>query len=234
VRDGDSLRYELSGIYAVCVIISTIVRYFGLTSGAIHVACYNQEALCVFDPEFYPNPQRANFDLVNAIWKTIKDSPLHWTCEHVYGHQDTKRKRFKPLSRLARLNVSMYHTAKWFWTQTLHSRPDFPVPEGAPPIQYEGWQVWDCQDKVTDPSTANLYERLQDRPTQMWWVRHDHLPKDHLDNVDWDGTERFMVSLPPAECRWVTKNRLSQLRCWYNLSPMEFPGRRCMSSLWCS
>jgi hypothetical protein len=155
VRDGDSLRCELSGIYAVCVIVSAIVRYFGLTSGTIHVACDNQEALRVFDPEFYPNPQRSNFDLVNAIWKMLQDSPLHWTCEHVYGHQDTKRKSFKPLSRLARLNVAMDQTAKWFWTQTLHSRPDFPVPEGAPSIQHEGWQVWDRQDKVTDPSLAN-------------------------------------------------------------------------------
>jgi hypothetical protein len=69
----------------------------------------------------------------------LQDSPLQWTCEHVYGHQDTKQKRYKPLSRLARLNVSMDHTAKWFWTQTVHSQPHFPVPEIAPPIQHEGW-----------------------------------------------------------------------------------------------
>jgi hypothetical protein len=138
VRDSDSLRCELSGIYAVCVIISVIASHFGLTSGAIHVACDNQEALRVFDPEFYPNPQRANFDLVNAIWKLLQDSPFQWTCEHVYGHQDTKRKHFTPLARLARLNVSMDHTAKWFWTQAVHSRPNFPVPPSAPPYSARG------------------------------------------------------------------------------------------------
>jgi hypothetical protein len=116
-----------------------------------------------------------------------------------------KQKRYKPLSHLARLNVSMDHIAKWFWTQRVHSRPDFPVPEGAPPIQYEGWQVWDRQEKVTDPSSSNLYDLLQDRPTQMWWVWHGHLPQEHLDNVDWYGTERFMVSHPPAKLHWVTK-----------------------------
>jgi hypothetical protein len=99
----------------------------------------------------------------------------------------------------------MDHTAKWFWTQTVHSRPDFPVPESAPPIQHEGWQVWDRQEKVTDPSSSNLYDLLQDGPTQMWWVWHGHLPKEHLDDVDWYGTECFMVSLPPAKRCWVTK-----------------------------
>jgi hypothetical protein len=205
VRDGDSLRCELSGIYAICLLISVIVQHFGLTGGAMHVACDNQESLRVFDPEFYPHPQRANFDLVNAIWKTLQDSPLQWTCEHVYGHQDTKQKRYKPLSHLAHLNVSMDHTTKWFWTQTVHSQPDFPVPESAPHIKHEGWQVWDRQEKVTDPSLSNLYDLLQDRPTQMWWVWHGHLPKEHLDKVDWYGTEYFMVSLPPAKRRWVTK-----------------------------
>jgi hypothetical protein len=105
----------------------------------------------------------------------LQDSPLQWTCEHVYGHQDTKQKRYTPLSRLAHLNVSMDHTFKWFWTQTVHSRPDFPVPDSAPPIQHEGWQVWDNQEKVTDPSSSNLYDLLQDGPTQMWWVHHGHL-----------------------------------------------------------
>jgi hypothetical protein len=99
----------------------------------------------------------------------------------------------------------MDHTDKWFWIQSGHSWPDFPVPESAPPIQHKGWQVWDRQEKVTDPPLSNLYDLLQKRPTQMWWVRHERLPKDHLDNVDWYGTERFMVSLPPAKCCWVTK-----------------------------
>jgi hypothetical protein len=76
VRDSDSLRCELSGIYAICLIISVIVQHFDLTSGAMHVACDNQESLHVFDHEFYPHPQRANFDLVNAIWKMLQDSPL--------------------------------------------------------------------------------------------------------------------------------------------------------------
>jgi hypothetical protein len=173
VRNGDSLQCELSGIYAICLIVSVTVQHFGLTGGAMHVACdNNQEALRVFDPEFYPNPQWANFDLVNAIWKMPQDSPLQWTCEHdIHGHQDTKQKRYKPLSHLACLNVLMDHTAKWFWTQTVHSQPDFPVPpESAPPILHERWQVWDRQEKVTDPSSSNRYDLLQDQPTQMWWV----------------------------------------------------------------
>jgi hypothetical protein len=93
VCDGDSLRCELSGLYAICLIVSVVVQHFGLTGGAMYVACDNQEALCIFDPEFYPNPQWANCDLVNAIWKMLQDSPLQWTCEHVHGHQDTKQKR---------------------------------------------------------------------------------------------------------------------------------------------
>jgi hypothetical protein len=58
---------------------------------------------------------------------------------------------------------------------------------------------------------SNLYDLLLDRPTQMWWVRHEHLPKEHLDNVDWYGTERFMISLPPRQTPLGHQDHVSQL-----------------------
>jgi hypothetical protein len=54
----------------------------------------------------------------------------------------------------------------------------------------------------------------------MWWVRHERLSKEHLIEVDWDGTEHFMVSLPPAKRRWVTKT--ASLKCGVGTSLLRW------------
>jgi hypothetical protein len=203
VKDGDSHHCEYAGIYGICVLVSVIVSHFQLTDGSIHIACDNKESLRVLDPEFYPNPQGSSFDFANAIWNMIQLSPLRWTFEHVRGHQDSNG-RIRALTRLERYNVFVDRVAKNFWIH--HARaPGFLDSLSPQPIGGEGWQVWTSDGKVTHPSSDNLYELLQDKITQMWWVRHNIVPKENLKRIDWDGTSRLMSSLPPAKRRYITK-----------------------------
>ena len=56
-----------------------------------------------------------------------------------------------------------------------------------------------------NPSTSNLYDLLQDSPTQMWWIRHGIIRREASDQIDWEGTHAMMHHLTPGERRYVTK-----------------------------
>ena len=128
VDDGDSHRCELSGIYMIIIICNTLCRVYHITRGDILLACDNQQALKLFESDHIPDPADKNFDLSNAIWKLLQDSPLTWTAEHVYGHQDTRNTTQRPLTRLELMNIEMDKAAKAFWHHTfLHADPNLPL-----------------------------------------------------------------------------------------------------------
>jgi hypothetical protein len=79
------------------------------------------------------------------------------------------------LSKEAQLNVEMDETAAAYWTHLMLTREDL-YPE-AHDIYGEEWQLWErAVEKITQPSRNNLYSIMQDRHTNMWWVRNGHVP----------------------------------------------------------
>jgi hypothetical protein len=114
---GDSYRCELTGIYSSILVGDVLAKVHSLQSGSAVIACDNISTLRALDRDFKPDPSNSSFDLQQAIWKTLIDSPISWKARHVKGHQ-TQR----PLSRLERLNVEMHKSAKDFW-QHLKSSP---------------------------------------------------------------------------------------------------------------
>ena len=152
-----------------------------ITTGSIHVACDNKQALHIFDPEFLPDPQQANFNLTNALTRLLHTSSITWTCEHVCGHQDSK-KQHKPLSPLECLNVKMDALADLTRAYNVGVGDTLSHPTSVP-IASEGWQLWQGSTKITDPSTMLLYLIMQDAPTQMWWKWHGHLSSAACNNV---------------------------------------------------
>ena len=85
VKDGDSHCCELAGLYGIVTLVHCVVEQYSIPSGGVHVACNNEQALHVFDPDFLLDPQQANYDLVNALFYLLHASPLKWTCKHVKG-----------------------------------------------------------------------------------------------------------------------------------------------------
>ncbi|MGL4352199.1 MAG: hypothetical protein ACRCT2_16895, partial [Plesiomonas shigelloides] len=201
ISTGDSHRCELSGIYGVVTTVAAILQVHQITDGAVHMVCNNEQALRVFDPDFLPNPQGANFDLVNALWHLLQQSPLKWTAEHVHGHQDKNRCRLRPYTRFERLNIAMDKLASNYWLHIVRTHPTMPtLPDMA--IHGEGWQLWNGTHKLTQPSLPILYEQLQDSTTQMWWVRHGHLSAESRCEVDWDATGAAMTNINAEERRY--------------------------------
>ena len=167
IKEGDSLRCELAGLYGIVHMIEHISCHYKISKGSVHVACNNEQALKVFHPNFLPDPQQANFDFQNALFALLKESPISWLCEHVKGHQDTKQ-RHRPLTCLESLIVCMDKLAQKVWSHyALHPHALSHAPCS---IDGEGWQLWNGDQKVSSPSDSTVYSILQYSSTQTWWI----------------------------------------------------------------
>ena len=198
IKDGDSHRYEVSGLYAIILLVNAICKLHNVPSRSITIACDNITSLHIFNPDYFPNTNQANFNLLSACWTLLQESSIQWYPVHVKGHQDDHA-RVHSLSRLAKLNVAMDSLAKQYW---LHLITTSPINEFTTPISHqiykEGWQIWDGTEKVVAPSTDNLYGRIQDPITALWWVWHGHSTHSGIALTDSTATEDMMKSLPKA------------------------------------
>ena len=203
IKDGDSHRCEVSGIYSVILIITSICKLHNITNGSITISCDNLQSLRIFDPDYLPSPKDLNFDLVVACWTLKNAVPIRWNTEHIKGHQD-KHRDINSLSRIARLNVEMDRTAKAYWHHlVVHSRA-MPSPD-VHPIYGEEWQIWRGTQKIAHPAHKILYALIHDPITEMWWTRNGHATHPAQAVTDWNATESAMHHLPLARRRWVTK-----------------------------
>ena len=205
IREGDSHRCEMAGLYAIILLVHTVCKHYGITQGAMLVTCDNKHALRTLRPGYIPDPQEPNFDLVLATWTLLQELPITVSGQHVKGHQDDHKMYFL-LDRYGQLNVDMDHHAKKYWQEVALSDRHTGVPQPAScQIYKEGWQLWNGDEKITHPSANSLYGIIQDPITQSWWVRHGHSTWEAQQLIDWDATEEHMHQLPLNKRRGVTK-----------------------------
>jgi hypothetical protein len=114
IKEGGSYRCEVSGLYAVILLVREICKTHSIQQGGITICCDNTTALQIFDPDYLPDPKHPNFDLVGACWALKNTVPITWETEHIKGHQD-KNTPIQALSRKAKLNVAMDRTATAYW-----------------------------------------------------------------------------------------------------------------------
>jgi len=200
VKEGDSHRCELAGLYAIVTLINCLCHHHQITQGSITVACDNTGALKPGAVDFLPKCSQKNLDLLQAIWKTLQESPITWTTQHVYGHQDRKAKDAH--RRLSALNCEMDTLAKQHWARVFAQVQLTLAPHI--PIHNEGWTLWSGTDKVVAPSRNALHSLLADQPTQMWWVRHNRISEAAKDTIDWETSSTGMRALKPGRRRWIT------------------------------
>ena len=78
VKEGDSLRCESAGNLSGVLLVNTICAHHNITSGSITVACDNMASLQPFKPDYLPDPKHKNFDLMQAVWASVQESPIQW------------------------------------------------------------------------------------------------------------------------------------------------------------
>ena len=92
IKEGDSHRCELAGLYGIVHMIEHISCHYEISKGSVHVACNNEQALKVFHPNFLPDPQQANFDFQNAFvcpTQGVTNLLVVRTCQRTPRHQTT-------------------------------------------------------------------------------------------------------------------------------------------------
>jgi len=115
VFHSERMRVHHCGIVGSFEHVNCLCCHHRITQGSILVACDNPGALKPGAVDFLPKYSQKNLDLLQAIWKTLQESPIEWTTQHVYGHQDRKAKDSH--RRLAALNCEMDALAKQHWAR---------------------------------------------------------------------------------------------------------------------
>jgi hypothetical protein len=164
IEDGDSQRCELSGIYAIVIMVNTVCEIHLITFGSITVGCNNISALQVFNDDYVFAPIQKDFDLLTAVQNKIHDSPISWIGHHIHGHQDNLN---QSLDRWATMNVKMDSTAKAYWNYLKESGYCGPVQFA---IGGEQWYLWNGDKKLQQANNATLYNIIRAPRTTNWWV----------------------------------------------------------------
>jgi hypothetical protein len=203
IKEGDSHRCEVSGLYAVILLVKAICKRHSINQGSITICCDNTTALQLFDPDYLPDPKHPNIDLVGACWSLKNTVPITWHTEHIKGHQD-RHQPVDTLSRKAKLNVAMDKTATAYWIHLVSHSNTMPTPDEGT-IYGEGWQLWNGEGKITHPSRKTLYPLMQDQVTDMWWTRERHITHEAHAIIDYNAVEDAMQQLSIPRRRYVTK-----------------------------
>jgi hypothetical protein len=153
-------------------------------------------------PGFAPRPEEDSFDLVNAIWKLLQDSPIKWIGQFVDGHKD---KITSHLTLQEQLNVRMDTLAKAYW-RFLANKLETYETDYAIPIYEEGWQLWQGSTKIRDTSKNHLYSIIQDPITVNFWIRHKRFPSEASHLIDWTSSGQAIRSMKLCKRRRLSKH----------------------------
>jgi len=128
----------------IVTLVNCLYHHHGITQGSVLFAFDITGALKTGAVDFLPKCSQKNLDLLQAMWKTLQESPIEWATQHVYGHQDYKVKDCH--HRLAALNCEMDNLAKQHWARVYAQVQLMPAPHV--PIHNEGWTIWSKTDTV--------------------------------------------------------------------------------------
>jgi hypothetical protein len=95
-----SYRSELAGLYQTVVIIHVLCKYYGVKEGTAEIACDGLAALN--EAEKYARPTvvgQGHYDMISAIRRIMRETPIKWKTHHVLGHQLEKGKDREALDR---------------------------------------------------------------------------------------------------------------------------------------
>jgi hypothetical protein len=176
--DHSSFRSELMGIYAIMVVMNRICTYFHITTGTVTIGCDGLEALrktFVYKLDV----DDSCFDLLAAIRKVQRISPIHYLFRPVKGHQDDTG---QDLDHWAELNILMDAKAKQF----LRKATDSPRYQS---LQYDPWTIWIHNKKVTGNLSSVIYSLVHDEEASAYWATKQDLSLESLSKVDWPAVE---------------------------------------------
>ena len=193
-------RSELSGLYGIVVAVEVLCRVFNITDGSITVACDGESALdYAFDwDNRWLRAGTAHLDLISAIRKKVRDSPIQWKFRHVRGHQDDYAQQ---LDRWELLNVEMDTLAKEYWHRATTNSW-----KASQSIAGEPWSVWRGKAKFVAPIRQEVYSHIHSPQIHAYWLSRNRYTPGTKDQIDWDAIGAAMNKSTITHRHWVTKH----------------------------
>jgi hypothetical protein len=195
--DHNLYRSELAGIYAITAIMNKLCEYYQIHEGTVEIGCDGQSALkTAFDYGVYLSKDIPSYDLVAAILRMRKNSPLTWKTRFIKGHQDDGD---GPLDTRARRNIMMDLWAKQ------HLEVAFRTPRHYS-VSGEPWQIWLGERKLTSRLLPQLYAFVHQTDGLQYWATKPDLSSDVLAKVDWALIGHSMRGVKRGRRVFVTKH----------------------------
>ncbi len=104
-EDQCSYCSELSRLCAIATTILELAWFHDLHDRAIQVACNGKSALHRCFKPWSSNPLAKHFNIIQATRVAIATTPVSWTWEHIWGHQDEMQHL-----------LLLWNNVMWKWT----------------------------------------------------------------------------------------------------------------------
>jgi hypothetical protein len=196
-------RSELCGLLGIIYCAITLAKKKGITTGKLRVGCDGLSALRqVMAYGITHTPLQRHFDMISAIRRLIRDSPIDIELFHVEGHQDDDAEAM--LDRFALMNIDMDAAAKAHWTMAHDSEERLRNAQ----IPGEGWALWIGFEKITGEIRTSITEQVHATPTEQFWIRRKRFKIQRATSqyVDWSATDHAMRNSSATRRQWVVKH----------------------------
>ena len=114
------------------------------------------------------------------------------------GHQD-KDLPEKDLDRWSLLNIEVDKLAKSVvnsWVENLENQQ----------VEGEPWAIWSNAVKLINDFDSKLYEILQSKSIEEYWIKKKKFPNHQTSNIHWEAIGKAMKEAPLERRRFITKH----------------------------
>lgn len=200
-EDQSAYRSEVSGLYAISVVVWLVCQHYQITDGTVEVGCDGESALLdTMDLYRQLDAKKKHFDLILATREVMASCSVKWKFRHVYGHQDRDGRE---LDRWATLNCDMDEHAKAYARELY--RDGIPIEQRQVRIFKEPWPLWIEGRKASSDIGPLIKDQVDGKPLLQYWKKKGKLGIADPSEIDWKGIERAMASSPLSRRIWVSK-----------------------------
>ena len=202
-------RSELSGILGAVLHINQLCYEAQITTGTIELKCDGKSAVEIVNYLHQTtNPSRKHFDVIESINEALKRSPLTWTFNHVYGHQDGNTD-VSSLDDWAFFNVIADTKAKDKLKTIVATVPHWP--DNRPTsIPYKKCTVYSTDEsgkqfKVGSNLRQTVYNQIHTRDIREYWVKKGQIQLASKREIDWEVSAKGSNMLGNERKKWLSK-----------------------------
>ena len=198
-------RSEMFGILALVLMVNAICKANNIQDGHITAKCDGEGTIKILQQLYsVTKNSRKHYDLIIAITKVVKMSPLKWTFTHLDGHQDDHMD-FEELDRWAQLNVIVDKAAKLKLSNIIRNQSswcnDIRIPYYNCVIRYRGNR--NVLEPISSHLASSVLAHIQNIRLKSYWKKKRDFDDDMMSKIDWEILNRSAKNFEKG--KWLSK-----------------------------